>query len=509
MAETLLAQRLKETHPTYNEMQADWEFYLDSYAGGNQYRQKSYLFHHERETPKNYADRKKRAVFPNYSRKTVDIYSAFIFKDPINRSCDEPDFADFERDADGKGTPLSQLMADQVGKQGMVTGHAVALVDMPSNTAEAQTRLDDTILGIRPYVTVYSPPDVVDWAIDADGSYRWIRFRETATDESDPFSSRSKTKRIYRTWTRDTFTVHDDAGLLIEEGTHGLGEVPAVLIPIREHMTYMDVGESLLTDIAMLNRAIYNYRSLLDEFLYRQCFNFLALATDESLTPERIKALMQEYGINNATFYPAKAGPPSYVSPPSDPAEMIMKAIDMAAREIVELAKLQDRKSSSSEKSGIAHAYEFQESNAAFAKIAKNLEDGERKIIRLYYKWQKKDDVTVSIEYPSDFNITTLADQIEEGLSALSMNISDTFNAELKKRMVSVILPDLDPETEDTIEEEIDSTPSTSSELLTLRSAGVKLQGTEGTLSESLAVGTQPAQPVVAAPPTPPMPMPR
>lgn len=457
MADSSIKKRLRQTHPTYAALQADWQFYLDSYMGGEHYRQKDYLFRHLRESPKNYEDRKQRAVYPNYSRKVIDINSAFIFKDPIKRDSDDPGFEEFQSNADRKGTPLTQIMAEQVGKLGMVAGHAVAVVDVPREAGVARTRRDDQLLGIRPYVSVYTPLDVVDWSIDARGAYRWIRVRECAPDDTGPLDERKKQRFIYRIWTTDECMVFDEDGTEIERSTHTLGEVPAVFIPIGEHMQHVDVGESKLTDIAPLNRAIYNYRSLLDEFLYRQAFNFLALPTDESLTPERIKALMQEIGVNNATFYPAKTNPPSYVSPPSDPAEMIMKAIEASAREIIELAKLQDRKSSSAEKSGIAHAYEFQESNAAFAKIAKNLEDGEKKIIRLFYKWQKKNDVPVSVQYPQNFNITTLADQLEEALSELTLDISDTFNKQVKKNIVQAALPGADAAVRDQIFDEIDA----------------------------------------------------
>jgi hypothetical protein len=107
--------------------------------------------------------------------------------------------------------------------------------------------------------------------------------------------------------------------------------------------------------------------------------------------------------------YPAVGSPPSYVSPPVDPARVIMDNIAKAERSLIDLAKLQDRRSSSAEKSGIAHKYEFHESNSSFAKIAANMEDAERKIIRLFYQWQKKPggsevSVPVSVEYPRDFN---------------------------------------------------------------------------------------------------------
>jgi len=460
MADSSIAARLKETHPLYQQLSPDWEFYVDSYQGGDTYTRKSaYLFRHARETEHDYGDRLNRATFTNLVRKQVDIYSSFIFKEPIERQTDDALFREFENDADRKGTPLSQIMAEQVGKVGMIQGHTVTIVDLPSDATKSKTRRQDRTLGIRPYLRVYSPLEVVDWAIDANGSYLWVRVCETAADTSAPFASRVTPTKIYRTWTRTEFIVHNEDGQELDRGDHGLGEVPAVFTPAKEHLQYLEVGESVVVDTSILNRAIYNYQSLLDEFLYRQAFNILALPIDGETTPEKIKSLTQALGTQKGLFFPAGTSPPSYITPPSNPAEIIMQRIEDAHRELIEMAKLQDRKSTSSEKSGIAHAYEFHESNSAFAKIAKNLEDGERKIIRLFYKWMNKDEVPVSITYPTDFNVTTLADTIDESLGLFSLNVSPTFNRLVKKRVVDETFPGLDEATDTKIDEEIDTTP--------------------------------------------------
>jgi hypothetical protein len=464
MADTGMAARLKETHPLYQKFLADWQFYADSYEGGTAYTAKEdYLFAHARETPKDYEERLARAVFTNFVRKQIDVYAAFIFKDPIHRETKDTAFKDFESNADRRGTPLSQVMAEQVGKFGMISGHTVTIVDLPRDASTSKTRRQDKEKGIRPYLRVYSPIEVVDWAIDADGSYQWLRVCEDAVETLDPWTTRGKATRLYRTWTREGFHVHDEEGTELDAGAHNLGEVPAVFTPVKEHLRHVDVGESLVVDTAALNRRIYNYESVLDEFIYRQAFNILAMPYDAEKTPLGASAGSQgggsaplTVGTGKGLRFPNTGHPPFYLSPPTPPAEVIMERIEKAQARLIEVAKLQDRKGSAAEKSGIALKYEFHESNSAFAKIAKNLEDGEKKIIRLFYKWQGKDEAPVSVTYPSDFNLSTLAEQLEEALTLVELDVSPTFTKQVKKGVVAAAMPGLDAKTEKTITDEID-----------------------------------------------------
>lgn len=455
-------QQLEQRHPLFTQFEREWQFYEDSYIGGQQYLRNAignHLFAHFREQRDNYLDRAARAVYPNYTQKVIDIYAAFIFNGGIVRTSDDPDFKAFEENADRAGTCLGQLMKEDVMVNAATYGHVLAIVDLPSPDRTPMTKLDDQLLGMRPYVTVYTPLDVVDWSLDRFGRFIFVRVREEAPDIGDPFKKREEPTYIYRTWTREGWFTHDEDGAELGSGTHKLGEVPAVMIPVRRHPKLSGVGLSLISDIAPLNRRIFNYESLLDEFCYRQAFNVLAFPVTERVTEDQIKQYLAEVGTTNGFYYDGKGAPPSYVSPPTPPAEVLIAKIEKAASQIIELAKLQDRQNSSSDKSGIAWMYEFNESNSAFGQIAENLEDGERRIIDLFYKWLGR-DVAAEVEYPDDFNIRSLNDEIDETLSLLTLNISDTFNRELKKRMVKKALPSLTEETEEEITEDIDDESS-------------------------------------------------
>lgn len=493
---------LDQRHPLYLANADDWRFYNDSYIGGRRYTEGSALFPHFRETDKSYQDRVKRSYFVNLCAKVVDLYAAFVFKEEPSRSTEDAALTEFFADADRAGTPLTNLMRNAVCANGLIFGHAVIVVDLPSVDAAPRTKADDQRLKLRPYVTVYTPLDVVDWSLDRDGQYVFLRVLESAPDITDPMALRPTEAEAfrYRTWTRTEWFLQEADGTMVEQGTHGLGVVPAIRAILRPHLMYRDIGVSILRDIAPLNRALFNYASLLDEQLYRQTFPILTIAVTESFTKEKAKEVIAEVGTNNGLFFDGKGSPPGFIAPPVDSANVLTARIDAAAKEIIRLAKLQEK--GGADKSGVAWRYEFQESNASFAQIARSLEEAEEQAVRLYYRWMGMEPPAFSIEYPSEFNIRALNEEIEETMALLEMRISPTFDRELKKRMVDSALPSADSETKQEMVDEIDEEPDPDAVLKEVQQhlADAEESGTEAAPDPEHMTTTPHATPPAPAP---------
>jgi len=462
-ADPTLKQVLAQRHPLYDEFSADWQFFLDSYLGGTNYtRGGSYLFSHDREDPKRFAARLNRAVFNNYTRKVVDIYKSFIYRQPILRTSDDEKINLFLSDADRQGHSFDRVMSESVAKLAFTMGHVVVLVDLNKRTeGDALSRADEQDKQISPYISVYAPTNVMDWSLNADGSYRWIRLQEPAPDTSNPYTVRGKAGPRYRIWTESDWRLYDEDGVQVDGGPNTIGRVPAERIAPLDHPVKSELGLSIVSDIAPLNRSIYNYRSLLDEFLYLQCFNVMAIPIPgDPKAVDTVKKLVSTLGTSTGVFFdPTKGGAPSYLSPPMPPADFLLRMIESSAKEIIDLAKLQDRSASAKGESGMARAYEFIEAEAVFSSIARNLEDGERRILNLVNLWGDDsstiDTVPVTTEYPDSFSVTDFNQEIENTLSLLTMDISDTFNQKLKEQIVKQALPSLEDADEETIFAEI------------------------------------------------------
>ncbi|MDP2897304.1 MAG: hypothetical protein Q8Q12_12250, partial [bacterium] len=192
--------------------------------------------------------------------------------------------------------------------------------------------------------------------------------------------------------------------------------------------------------------------SLNDEFLYRQCFNILAM-------PEMPGVKRRKIGPGNALTYPIDAArPPHYIYPPVEPGEYLLKNIDAAIRQIYRLAVLGAAWGIETPQSasGISRAYDLYQTNENLVKKAKNLEQAEAEIGAIWGLWEGKEGFKPTVEYPTDFKITDLAEDLKNDFAVLKMNISESFNKALKKRAAARYIK-LDPKELDRVMHEIES----------------------------------------------------
>jgi hypothetical protein len=193
-------------------------------------------------------------------------------------------------------------------------------------------------------------------------------------------------------------------------------------------------GVSALADIAPVNRSIFNWCSLNDEFLYRQCFNILAIPDYPPMGKRR------RLGTGNALTFPADAAKtPYYIYPPVEPGEYLLRNIENAIQQIYRIAVLQAFTASEAKRaqSGVAKAYDFHVTNQNLAKKARNLENAEEELARLWGMWNGMRDFAPRVEYPSDFSMREVSEDLRTDFNLLKMNISQTFNRALKKRIAS------------------------------------------------------------------------
>ena len=401
-------------HPIYESLSADWSFFQMAYEGGREWaswrsdygsqgrsRSDQNLWQHLRESSDDYQLRVDRSIYPNYCRTVVDVYRDFIFGSDttIGRELELPDIDLFLANVDQKDSSIDDFMK-RAAIYAQIYGHAAIFVDAPQADQAIFTLRDQQQLELRPYFSLYTAPDIVDWSQDRFGSLEWVRVQEISYRSKDPFQEESEKTTSYRTWTREAWYIHDQDGQLVAEGEHQLGEVPMVLVYFQKHPTKEFVGLSALNDIAPLNRMLANTVSYIDEFISRQAFPFLAAADDMSDGQE------EEMVISAANLfqYPAEAQPPTYVSPPTDPASFMKDyADDYLVKEIMRSASLDYFVNAA--QSGLAKKMDFHRLNNVLTSFSRNLEKAETDIFRLWAKWQEIQEPQVVIDYPDDYEI--------------------------------------------------------------------------------------------------------
>jgi len=514
-----LGKILAQLHPDIARILPDLHKYLECYEGDNI---SAFLFKHLRENTGNFTERRKRAYYYNYCASIVDTYVSFLFRKPIVRTIKgktkrklvpiitppppEPgqvapgsappqvsapasaaaavpsdigsdpdaltqmpdkDYQAFHKDVDGRGTPISDWMRT-TSLYTNVFGMLGVVVDMPKLPEELdrdnmseKDRVDNKI---TPYLTRIFPTNIINWELDDQGVLLWIRYREDPPSQLEPFVPRdlSQRKIHYRTWTREGWKLHEVVGnsiQVVDEGTHDLGKVPFVMVYNKQSLKNQWLGVSALASISAINIGIFNWCSLIDEHLYQKCLSILAIKKRIEDEEEVV------IGNNNILEYTADKAP-EFISPSSDPEKFIQEQTKEAVRQIYRIARLggatglQEPRESTS---GVAYAFEFNETNNLLADKADLMEQAEREIHWLIGKWLNKGSNVLDnivIDYPEDFGLDDVNGEMTVLATVQDRMTSDTFKREVQKRLLKRILPKIDNELLHVILQEIDLNPA-------------------------------------------------
>ncbi len=473
-----LLAALEHRNQAYIDRAEDWNVYDQVYAGGSAIR--SRLIRHLREHDTSFKVRKARAYFINYSQTIIDQYVSYIFRKPIQRTLTNQGGQDatiqeeFYSDADLSGRSLNRFMKD-VARKTFIFGHMHVLVDTPvGEGSDVKTEQERKATGRRPFLSMITPKNMVDWALDRHGNFVWVRWVEDLDDNDDPFAvpedfniptklidlhgraistTPSKKAVRFKTWTKKEWVVHEvknGTARKVDGGDNLFGSIPIVTIFNAESTINLRIGISMLVDIAWMNLAIFNWLSLLDEELHQKTFNILTLQQMAGDEKEEIVI-----GQNNVLTYTGTQ-PPGFITPSTAPAGQILETIASVEEKIYRLSKLGGLSGNiqRQSQSGVAHAFSFNETNQALVDRANNLEVGEREIHELYWrahnlKWEGV------IDYPEEFGVELFLDELEEAMEAKKAINSKTFRKETEQRIAKRALPKLEDNVMKTIEDEI------------------------------------------------------
>ena len=416
----------------------DYRLCWDSYTGLGGFSDGSYLVKYPRETDEKYARRRQLAIYPNFVKKIVDTYVGALFRvEPQRDFATNTEYAEFCQNVDLRGTDIDDFMRN-IAKLTLIYGTVFVIVDKPK--AEVLTRAHEKLQGIRPYATIRLPTQVMDIEIDSYGRIQKIVFSEL---------------NMLREFTPGAWKVQ--MGNEEYKGTTPFGEVPVVAVSWTDPILPTDViVPPFIHDIARVSKDLYNAISELREILRNSTFPILTIPIPDQISEEKLRNIV--IGTENFIgYYPEKGGKPDFIAPPESPAKVYLDYINTLIDMIYSLANLEFIKGTQQQKSGVALEFEFQNLNSLLTQIAQNLEQAEYRIADLVAKWEGKDAFKGTIIYEKDFSYRDVERELKKAMDALTLNISATFDAELKKYIARMLLgSEIDDATMQRIESEID-----------------------------------------------------
>jgi hypothetical protein len=444
---------LTSRHRHYEEKIRDWAFHYRSYTGGQDYQNGFLLNRYVLETDEEYLKRAENTPIDNHCKNVVQIYSSFLFRVPPTRSYGtldgDPAIESFNKDADLDGRSFNNIVKEmQINAS--IYGTCWAIVDKPRSVSK--TRAEELQQDIRPYISLYTPENVINWNFERLSNGRFYLTSLTLIEEATPDYA------IVKVWSLEdisTFKVDDfnkpyaeGKVRLIDEVPNLLGEIPAVVL-YNQKSQRRGIGISDLNDVAELQKSIYNDYSEIEQLV--------RLSNHPSLV--KTPNVEASAGAGSIIEMPEDLAPelkPYIIQPSSQSLEGIMKVISMkveAINRITHMGAVRNTKSQIS--SGVALRTEFELLNARLAEKADYLQNAEEQIWSLFAKWQNK-VFDGEIIYPESFDLRDYASDLEYLQRAKASGVqSSTFMKEIDKQITRATIDD--DEQIKTIENEIDS----------------------------------------------------
>jgi hypothetical protein len=435
-------------HKDYQETVNNWEYYIRSYNGGYDYMIGQYLNRYNLELDNEFNQRIANTPCDNHCKNVIQIYSSFLFRVKPSRNfgslTDEQSLEFFLKDADLEGNSLSNVVKS-AQNYASIYGHCFMIIDKPN--IQTNTRAEELQQDIRPYVSIVTPENVLDWNFERkpNGKYElnYLKIKEEVDREKGTYM------RVWYPDRIDTLYMPDrDEPRIIDTVDNQIGKIPAVIL-YNSKSHKRGIGQSDLTDIADLQKSIYNEYSEMEQLI--------RLTNHPSLV--KTPSVNASAGAGAIIEMPDELEPnlkPYLLQPSGSSLTSIMDSIENKVSSINRIAHIGSvRTTKSGISSGVALQTEFELLNARLSEKADNLEIAEEQLFRLYAMFQDT-DFDGEINYPDSFNIRDYATDLLFYQQAKAINVqSPTLSKEIDKEIARAVVDD--DEKLNNIFDEIDS----------------------------------------------------
>jgi len=451
--DSISMEAIISSHSAFKRYINRWIFLNDSYVGGYEYFMGKYLEPYNYESRADYEKRLRQVGLDNHVRSIISIYNSFLLRKEVKRDygsiASDPHLEHFLQDADLDGRNFTAFIRD-VSAYAMVYGHCWIIVDKP--TTEAYTRADELNQGIRPYVSLFTPENVLDWKYErqVNGYYQltYLKVKEEVIDGSQFIREYTPTEiNVYQ-------IVGDERkGYFRESIPNQLGQVPAVCV-YNQRSNIRGIGVSAVSDIADIQKEIFEFGSEIEQIVRLTNHPSLVKTVDVEAAAGAGAIIQMPSGMDPNLK-------PYLLQPNGSSIESVLAAVQRKVDSIDRMASLGGIRSLESRRmSGIALTTEFQLLNAKLSDLAMNLEFAEEQMWRLWARYQG----TVwdgEIAYSRTFSVQDKANDIAMLKMAKDSNIENPgIKAEIDRMIYETITGQPyveieDDEAEDAVEEQI------------------------------------------------------
>jgi len=507
-------------HPAVLSNSNDWQLWRRTYRGGEEFRDAYLEQFSTREDATDFQARKRVTPIPSFAKSALNDVRNSIYqrvRDVTRRGGSrayQQAVNGLTLGVDRRGSTMNAFFGMGVLTELLVMGRVGVYVDAPAIRTPATLA---EAWNARPYLYKYDVEDILNWKCtrpEDPSEFQSVLLRDTVMQYDQMTGLPSLNVERFRMLWIDEATGYVKLQFLDQEG-HEIGSDGQPGGPIQLELTripfvMLDIGDSILKDVAPHQIALLNLGSSDVNYALRANFPFYTEQRDMRATGSHLKPAATaegtastggqgaadtdiKVGVTHGRAYDKGMNPPEFINPSSEPLKASMELqgkLEADIRKLINLAvtDLGNRTSAESKK------IDNQGLEAGLSDIGLVLESGERQVAEHWVAYEERDPEkrqTPTIKYPDRYSLKTDADRISESekLSELMYAIPGrTVKKELAKLIVSALLSgkvDVDKIAE--IDREIDSAKYTTSSPETIIDA--KNAGLCGEQVASVALG--------------------
>lgn len=183
-----------------------------------------------------------RHSYFNYFNPIVNYYASFLFNHPIilnspNGTPLSSYWQLFKNDCDGKGTDLHDFLRERL-IQALITGIGPYVAVLPTSEIEPQNLQEYESMGLgNAYLKPLKPESIRDWGVDEEGNLTWVKAHTVHICQENPLDDPKRVERI-EIWTQSNYQVWEissqggwaaQSAMMICDVAHGFDRCPVEL----------------------------------------------------------------------------------------------------------------------------------------------------------------------------------------------------------------------------------------------------------------------------------------
>jgi hypothetical protein len=456
-------------------------------------RSGQFLIKATKELPEVYATRQMRFSYTNLLGNVIGWYTSALFKEPPqltkaiagstgekaqNIPAEAAAFcSDFENDCDRAGTSLNDFMRN-ASEKALLFRKAYICLDTPGppDGSEAPLTLQEQKASgaLDPFLVLYTPRDVINWATDSYGNLEWIEIKIRIQDQE--FLGDSKVTDYWYYFDRENVALYErelKTGDTVGTTNVGGAEEMAQLAPGYPRRHAMAEKREVPIRLVALPEGLW-----LANRVFLPLVNHLNQdnALDFGLFQANLPQLVIEDGEDGAQYeepvtisavgyhHMPHGGDMYFLEPEGKSFSASQQRIDNLEERIYKACYLTDQartnRSTPAAQSGISKQMDKTPSRDALSGIGAIIRVAEQRIYTAALELAGFSNITPDIR-GLDFSdkVTTEDMALIEQSSVVQVN-SPLFEREIAKKNVRLSLPDANSETLDAIDKEIDTNPT-------------------------------------------------